>query len=209
MLLLQSCNISNFTYSKNKENTSLIKSTNCLTNIAKTKNQTRTMFRVTITHVTKPLQIAATANPIKPYAQSYATYRVHTPKTETSSNESLNNNPAIKLVRKHGTKVTQHPELVKDVCKEEACEKKLCFTPCNEQKESKAVGHLCHENEKVAAVFLSPTDIDKENRPQYLVPYKDPHDVTSDSKDLAKDALRSQEINDIIKKKIQDGGFDD
>ncbi len=48
--------------------------------------------------------------------RDYATYRAHTPRPETSSEESLKNNSAIALFRKKGSKVIQHTEIVESNC---------------------------------------------------------------------------------------------
>ena len=65
----------------------------------------------------------------------YATNRIFTPKPTTSSNESLNNNPAIPFARRNKpSTVVQHPEWVVKTCKIPRCNDKLCLNLCGEKK---------------------------------------------------------------------------
>ena len=133
--------------------------------------------------------------------KGYATYRVHTPEATTTSNESLTNNPVTALRRKTKTIVTQHPEIVEDFCILSGCKNKLCLGLCEKKAgPSKSIAHATHsDREDISPIKLSDKDLAGDNRPQYAIFYKKPHETSGESVDPIVDAEKTKKLLAIMK----------
>jgi hypothetical protein len=142
-------------------------------------------------------------NPTNPlYAKPYATNKVFTPKPTSSSNESLNNNPAITFARKNKpSTVVQHPEWVVETCKIPGCDGKLCINLCGEKRDTKSIGHMTHsDDDKLKVQKLADTDLENRDKPVYVKKYDLPHDTVGESYDPIGDDKKS----DVLQKYLKD-----
>lgn len=102
----------------------------------------------------------------------------------SSSHEQSQNNP---FIQKHGYKngkspVFQHPAIGRDTCSHEYCKDKICNTPCSTVVQKEYVG-MCTHSEKYGQ-YVSPIDLNDQERTQYYKPYKEPvlnYDTTGDN----------------------------
>jgi hypothetical protein len=132
------------------------------------------------------------------YVQSrtYAKHCIFTPKATTSSQEGLQNNPAVTLHRKNGSKVIQHPEHTQKKCTEKDCETYVCPDLCKEPAtEEVSVGILSHTEEGENGYYLvSETDLDGFKREQTFRKFETPHKTTGESVDPSRDEQRTEKL---------------
>lgn len=164
------------------------------------KMQKRFM-RSTRALITKTLQSSGNSSNLNKSIRNYATDRVHTPKPTTSSNESLNNNPAITFIRKKKpSTVVQHSEWVQDFCDQPGCQYKSCLGLCGKKISSKSKAHFTHSNkDEHKAQKVANQDLEGNSKPLYAKPYEKPHETSGDSYDPEADKEKTNKLKQHLK----------
>ena len=110
---------------------------------------------------------------VTPRVRNCARYRVRTPKATTSSNEGLNNNPALVWPRKNKKGVVvQHPELVTEICDQPGCNGKLRTGLRSKKISSRSIAHFTHsDDDKHSPQKLADTDLDGESKQLFIKRY--------------------------------------
>ena len=117
--------------------------------------------------------------------KSYAVVAVHNkPEITTGDELSQTNNPVVKtvvMVRGEPKVVyTRHPEFSMSLCQFPVCNKKVCSGFCVKPSETKpkVVGHATHGKHEKAIPYHN-KDLENRERAEYIVVYKQPHEVSS------------------------------
>lgn len=169
------CNISNITIVSSiifvSSNLKLDKSDHLfftvVTKPIKIKIIKRTMFGKAAAKTAKEVSKHA-ENPLTPGSRNLS-YSVRETNVMTTTHEQSQVNP---ILGKRIDKTFQHNTYSENICDQSNCENKLCKTPCGPIIESTDVAHGTHQPAFPTARFLSKTDLENNNRPQYGVFYE-------------------------------------
>ena len=129
MIILQSYNMLQITYSKNKENTLLITSKTCLTKDVKIKNTKRTMFRITMSHVPTRGISPVTTITTRAYTRGPVKFQPKSQAAKDQANDST------------GT----HTHVADKHCTMKDCGNIKCKTLCGPEEKIKVLGHHTHK----------------------------------------------------------------
>ena len=100
-----------------------------------------------------------------------ATYQIDKTNPLNSSHELARNNP---ILPNNKGQSYQHPSIGKNICTLENCEHKKCDVLCTPLQEKTYIGHATHDGKRVDSKYISETDLEGLNRPQYAKFYEYP-----------------------------------
>ena len=108
--------------------------------------------------------------------QTYATYHVEDANAMKSSHEQAQVNP---LLPKKNGETFQHPNFCRNKCNHIDCQHKLCPKLCDTLVTTEYIGHGTHDGSYPKSVYVSETDLNGKDRPQYGKFYEIPVPKTS------------------------------